>query len=105
MQLVQRTTLFYQSGTSDKVYEVDLCRVANDPAEQTPVDRASVDHAPVDRYVVHFRYGRRGKALHEGVQTDVPISLEAARQVFDKLVAAKRKKAIATWRSQGGDDI
>ena len=42
MQLIQRKTLVYQAGSSDKVYEVDLCQLAE------------------DRYVVNYRFGRRG---------------------------------------------
>lgn len=74
MQLLKRTTLFCQEGTSDKIYEVDLCRVAP------------------DRYVVNFRYGRRGTTLKEGVKTDQPVDLAKAEKVFEKLVASKTSK-------------
>ncbi|OLP15862.1 hypothetical protein BST81_23845 [Leptolyngbya sp. 'hensonii'] len=74
MQLLRRITLLYQEGRSDKVYEVDLCQVAP------------------DRYVVNFRYGRRGSTLREGVETADPLSLAAAERAFDKLVASKVKK-------------
>ena len=84
MQLIQRTTLLYQSGKSDKVYEVDLAQIEE------------------GRYVVNFRYGRRGKALREGVQTDEPISCDAAQTIFDKLVAAKVKKG---YRDVSGQDL
>ena len=60
MQLIKRTTLHYQEGTSDKVYEVDLCLVG------------------ADRYVVNFRYGRRGATLKEGVKTEQPVTLAQA---------------------------
>lgn len=50
MKLIQRTTLIYQEGNSDKVYEVDLCQTGE------------------DLYVVNFRYGRRGTNLKEGVK-------------------------------------
>jgi hypothetical protein len=40
MQLIHRTSLAYQSGSSDKVYEVDLCQLA------------------ADRYVVNYAQGR-----------------------------------------------
>jgi predicted DNA-binding WGR domain protein len=79
MQLIQRKTLLYQSDSSDKVYEVDLCQIEGD------ADRA-------DRYVVNFRYGRRGKSLREGVQTDKPVPLTAAQKVFNKLVNSKTAK-------------
>ncbi|MFB2891383.1 WGR domain-containing protein [Aerosakkonemataceae cyanobacterium BLCC-F50] len=74
MQLIKRTTLHYQEGTSDKVYEVDLCLVGS------------------DRYVVNFRYGRRGASLKEGVKTEQPVTLAQAEKVFDKLVSEKTKK-------------
>jgi predicted DNA-binding WGR domain protein len=74
MQLIQRKTLVYQAGSSDKVYEVDLCAVA------------------ADRYLVNYRYGRRGGALKEGSQTPAALDLGAAQKVFDKLVASKTTK-------------
>ncbi|HAZ48729.1 MAG TPA: hypothetical protein DDW76_23090 [Cyanobacteria bacterium UBA11369] len=74
MQLIKRTTLHYQEGTSDKVYEVDLCQTGE------------------NRYVVNFRYGRRGASLKEGVKTTQPVPLAEAQKVFDKLVAEKTKK-------------
>ena len=74
MQLIKRTTLHYQEGTSDKVYEVDLCQTGE------------------NRYVVNFRYGRRGANLKEGVKTTQPVPLAEAQKVFDKLVAEKTNK-------------
>ncbi|OKH33459.1 hypothetical protein NIES2119_23060 [[Phormidium ambiguum] IAM M-71] len=74
MQLIKRTTLHFQEGTSDKVYEVDLCLVGS------------------DRYVVNFRYGRRGATLKEGVKTEQPVTLAQAEKVFEKLVSEKTKK-------------
>lgn len=73
MKLIKRTTLHYQEGTSDKVYEVDLCQAG-------------------DRYVVNFRYGRRGSTLKEGVKTTQPVPEAEALKVFDKLVGEKTKK-------------
>ncbi len=74
MKLIKRTTLHYQEENSDKVYEVDLCQV--EP----------------NRYVVNFRYGRRGTTLKEGVKTTEPLPEPEAQKVFDKLVASKVKK-------------
>ena len=74
MELVKRVTLHYQAGTSDKVYEVDLCRVSE------------------DRYLVNFRYGRRGKNLKEGSKTVQAVALSEAERIFNKLVADKQKK-------------
>ncbi|MEO1375350.1 MAG: WGR domain-containing protein [Cyanobacteria bacterium J06635_10] len=74
MKLIKRTTLHYQKDSSDKVYEVDLCEVES------------------DKYLVNFRYGRRGANLKEGTKTTQPVALREAQQVFDKLVGEKTKK-------------
>ncbi len=74
MKLITRTTLFYQEGNSDKVYEVDLCQTGQ------------------DLYVVNFRYGRRGTNLKEGVKTSQAVPLAQAQKVFDQLVTSKTKK-------------
>jgi predicted DNA-binding WGR domain protein len=74
MQLIQRKTLVYQAGSSDKVYEVDLCQLAT------------------DRYVVNYRFGRRGGTLKEGCQTPSALALAAAQVAFDKLVNSKLAK-------------
>ncbi|WP_088240393.1 HEAT repeat domain-containing protein [Calothrix rhizosoleniae] len=74
MKLIKKTTLHYQQGSSDKVYEVDLCEI-------TP-----------GSYVVNFRYGKRGANLKEGAKTTKAVTLVKAQQVFDKLVAEKTNK-------------
>ncbi|KAF3885564.1 MULTISPECIES: HEAT repeat domain-containing protein [Nostocales] len=74
MKLIKRTTLQYQEGTSDKVYEVDLCQINE------------------GRYVVNFRYGRRGTNLKEGTKTTQPVSIAEAEKAFNKLVEEKTKK-------------
>ncbi len=74
MKLIKRTTLQYTEGTSDKIYEVDICQTT------------------AEGYVVNFRYGRRGKSLKEGEKTTQPVSLNEAQKVFDKLVQEKTKK-------------
>ena len=71
MELIQRTTLIFQEGRSDKVYEVDLCQTGS------------------DRYVVNFRYGRRGGKLKEGVKTERDVPLAQAQRVFEQLVNSK----------------
>ena len=73
MKLIKKTTLYYQDDRSDKIYEVDLCQLS------------------ADRYIVNFRYGRRGAKLREGTKTDAAVSLEKAQKVFDKLVQEKVK--------------
>ena len=74
MKLTRRVSLHYQAGNSDKVYEVDLCQIGE------------------DRYLVNFRYGRRGKSLKEGSKTVQAVSLAKAEKIFDKLVGDKQKK-------------
>ncbi|MFW6357694.1 MAG: WGR domain-containing protein [Chroococcales cyanobacterium] len=73
MERIQRTTLSYQAGTSDKIYEVDLCKTPN------------------NEYLVNFRYGRRGNRLREGTKTKQPVSLTQAESIFNKLVNEKIK--------------
>lgn len=51
IKLIKRTTLLYQEGSSDKVYEVDLCQTSE------------------NGHVVNFRYGKRGTNLKEGSKT------------------------------------
>jgi predicted DNA-binding WGR domain protein len=74
MQLIQRKTLVYQAGNSDKVYEVDLVEISP------------------DRYMVNYRYGRRGGNLREGAETVSPVALAEAQRVFDRLVGSKVTK-------------
>jgi predicted DNA-binding WGR domain protein len=74
MKLIKRTTLHFQEGTSDKVYEVDLCQTGE------------------ESYIVNFRYGRRGANLKEGTKTTQTVPLKEAQRVFDKLVGEKTNK-------------
>ena len=74
MKLIRQTVLVYREGSSDKVYEVDLCEVG------------------AGSYVVNFRYGRRGTRLKEGVKTVSPVPLPDAEKVFQDLVNSKTKK-------------
>jgi hypothetical protein len=74
MKLIRHTVLVYREGSSDKIYEVDLCEVGP------------------TAYVVNFRYGRRGSRLKEGVKTVSPVSRSEANEVFQDLVYSKTKK-------------
>src|SRR5687768_11270440 len=73
MKLVCQTKLQFKEGNSDKVYEVDLCEAG-------------------EKYLVNFRYGRRGTELKEGTKTTVPVSLTEAEKIFQKLVDEKTRK-------------
>lgn len=69
--------LYLREGTSDKVYEVDLCEAGE------------------GEFVVNFRYGRRGTTLREGTKTTFPVSRAEAEVVFDKLVESKTSKGYS----------
>lgn len=73
---MKSTTLYYRSGGSDKVYTAAI----------EPKD---------DGYVVNFAYGRRGSTLTTGTKTDVPVPLETATRLFDKLIASKVAKGYS----------
>ncbi len=74
MQIIKRTTLLYQAGSSAKVYEIDLCQVGD------------------NRYVVNSQYGKQGTVLKENSETVTAISLEQAQRLCDRLVNAKVSK-------------
>ncbi|MBI4851294.1 MAG: WGR domain-containing protein [Acidobacteria bacterium] len=77
MKLIRQTTLYYREGSSDKVYEVDLCEVSP------------------GRYLVNFRYGRRGSTLKEGTKTTSAVPLTQAQRLFSELVNEKVKKGYS----------
>lgn len=68
---LDRTTLYYRAGSSDKVYVVEL--------QETP-----------GGYLVAFQNGRRGGTLRSGLKTKTPVSEPQARKIYDALVASKR---------------
>ena len=74
MRLLKQVRLYFQEGTSDKVYEIDLCEVAP------------------GRCVVNYRFGRRGSRLREGSHTAAPVSHAEAERAFDALADSKRRK-------------
>jgi hypothetical protein len=71
VRVIDQARLWFREGTSDKVYEVDLVEVAT------------------GQHVVNFRYGRRGGALKDGTKTPLPLPLDRARRVYQKLVDEK----------------
>ncbi|MGK7928525.1 MAG: WGR domain-containing protein, partial [Spirulina sp.] len=71
MELVNRKILLYQAGRSQKIYQVDLYQIEG------------------DRYLVNFRYGRRGKQLKEGSKTVDPVTRQKAERIFNQLVSSK----------------
>ncbi|MGN8112898.1 hypothetical protein [Labrys sp. 22185] len=75
MKLVRSVRLWMKEGTSDKIYEVDL---------------VDLEHAQVEeRYLVNFRYGRRGKTLRDGTKTPSPVVLASAEKLYDSVVISK----------------
>jgi len=74
MNLIRKARLFFKEGKSDKVYEVDLCRLSQ------------------GRYVVNFRYGRRGSNLREGTKTTEPVDRQQAEEIYDSVVVSKINK-------------
>lgn len=77
MKLIQQKILYFKQGTSDKVYEIDLCELNH------------------DSYVVNFRYGRRNGNLKDGSKTIIPVTEKEARKIFADLVKSKVKKGYS----------
>jgi bifunctional non-homologous end joining protein LigD len=73
-EAIESITLYYKSGSSDKVYQ------------------ASIEPAGDDKFHVHFAYGRRGSALNTGVKTSSPVAFDRAKAIYDKLVKSKTAK-------------
>jgi WGR domain len=78
MRLIKQSFLYFKEGNSDKVYEIDLCDAGN------------------DKYVVNFRYGRRGAQLKEGCKTPVLVSLTEAEKIYDAVETEKLTKGYTT---------
>jgi predicted DNA-binding WGR domain protein len=84
MQIINRTTLLYQAGSSAKVYEIDLCQVGD------------------NRYVVNSRYGKQGAILKEKSETVTAVSLEQAQKLCDRLINAKVSKGYRDATEETG---
>ena len=72
--IIEQTTLYYQEGTSDKVYQ------------------AWIDERSQGSYIVGFAFGRRGNTMQTGTKTPAPVSLGMARRTYEKLVDSKIAK-------------
>lgn len=74
-------TLYFQEGTSDKVYQVFL-------------------EPWMEEWAVNYKNGKRGSSLVTGTKTEDAVSYEEAKVIYDKLIAEKIKKGY-----KPGDDI
>ena len=81
--MTKKTTLQFKEGNSDKTYEVWL--------EATPSGKS---------YKVNFAYGRTGGNLKTGTKTPRAVALEKAGEVFEKLVAEKKKRGYKAKRGK-----
>lgn len=81
MRLIKQSFLYFKEGNSDKVYEIDLCDTGN------------------NKFVVNFRYGRRGAQLKEGTKTAVPMAMAEAERIFDEVEKEKLNKGYTTNES------
>ncbi len=76
----QSVSLFYNEGSSDKVYNASL----------EPQGKG---------WVVKFSYGRRGTALNTGEKTLRPIPFDEALKVYEALVRSKTQKGYTPEKS------
>jgi hypothetical protein len=84
MKLVKQASLWFQEGVSDKIYEVDLCEVGT------------------GKFVVNFRYGRRGANLKDGTKTTLPVTESEALKIYNQLVGSKTKDGYQEVSTFGG---
>jgi bifunctional non-homologous end joining protein LigD len=82
--VIEHIELYYNEGSSDKLYQASLEKEAS------------------SRYVVNFAYGRRGSNLKPGTKTEEPLPLAAATQVYRKLVGSKLAKGYKIRAAGGG---
>ena len=76
----ERVALYYQEGSSDKVYQAALEPAGN-------------------QFVVNFAYGRRGSALTTGTKTSAPVDYAAAKKIYTKLVSEKKAKGYTEGKN------
>jgi bifunctional non-homologous end joining protein LigD len=80
MAAIRSVRLFFQEGSSDKVYNADLLEDGG-------------------KFTVHVEWGRRGSSLSSGNKA-VKVSREVADRTFDKLVREKRGKGYEELTAQ-----
>ena len=72
---LKKTALYYNQGTSDKVYEAWL--------EKTPSGKEAM---------LYFAFGRRGSILKQDTKTSRPVPLVDAQSSLERLLDGKKKK-------------
>src|SRR4051812_19270706 len=77
---MENITLYYRSGSSDKVYQARIQPEGN-------------------KYSVEYFYGRRGSTLQCGMKTPVAVNYEAAKAIYDGLVKEKMAKGYTRGES------
>lgn len=70
MTIIQRADLACREGSKDAVYHIQI-------------------NERDGGYTVDFEYGRRGGTTQKGTKTKAPVTLEAAKKAFDKVVKEK----------------
>ena len=70
---MDRISLWYCEGASDKVYQAEIVPVS-------------------DGFQVNFAYGRRAGTMNTGTKTSKPVPYAQAKKIFDTLVHAKIAK-------------
>lgn len=71
-KIIEEIHLYCKEGSSDKVYNIQLEKVK-------------------EGYVVNYQNGKRNSTLTEGTKTELPLSLENAKEIFDALIKSKNK--------------
>ena len=70
---MEKITLYFRQGASDKVYQAAI-------------------HQDTGGCKVQFAYGRRGATLTTGSKTSSPVPYDEAKRIFDKLIREKTAK-------------
>ena len=73
---LERITLYYREGSSDKVYQASI-------------------EPQGEGFVVNFAFGRRGSTMNTGAKTSSPVDYDSARKIYDKLIREKKAKGYA----------
>ena len=80
---MKKASLYFCQGPSDKEYHIQLVKEGKG-------------------YVVNFQFGRRGSTLQTGTKTTVPVTLEQAEKVYNKLLKEKTGKGYSEGETKEG---